>query len=152
MGRLARWCLAGTVTIVVFVAVTWVSGAFVLPHLMRSADIRWLVAASLGVAVAALAALWGHSFATGDASAAVVAGRTVTASGERSIAVGGDVSGTVSTGDRKSGSQPSVVDGAGAAPLASPGTIPASERRSIAADGSISGPASNNDDVDGPRP
>lgn len=64
--RLAlRWTVAAFVTIAAFAAATWICGALVLPALkMHDAAVRWGVAGGLGVAVAALAALWGHSYAT----------------------------------------------------------------------------------------
>lgn len=101
-----RWLVAGLVTAVSFSVVVWVSGAFVLPPLMRSPDARWAVAVGLGGAVAALAVLWGQSWATRDGGATVTvdagsaaAGPGVSAPGERSIAAGGEISGIVSTGD-----------------------------------------------------
>jgi hypothetical protein len=57
-----RWAVAVLVTITAFAAATWVCGAFVRP--MRDGGARWGIAGGLGVAVAALAALWGHSYAT----------------------------------------------------------------------------------------
>ena len=62
MSRTLRWGAAGLVRAVVFGVVTWVTGAFLLPLVMKSAGDRWAVASGLGVAVAALAALWGHSW------------------------------------------------------------------------------------------
>src|SRR5258708_24931663 len=78
-------------------------GAVVLPPMLHSPDVRWVVAAGFGVAAAALAALWGHWFATRDTSAAEPTGKSVTASGAESIAAGGDISGSASTGGRKPG-------------------------------------------------
>lgn len=52
------------VTIAAFAAATWVCGAFVLT--MRDGGVRWSIGVGLGVAVAALAALWGHSYATAE--------------------------------------------------------------------------------------
>jgi hypothetical protein len=54
--------VAALVTIAAFAVATWVCGAFVFP--MRDGGVRWGIAGGLGVAVAALAALWGHSYAT----------------------------------------------------------------------------------------
>ena len=48
MGRLARSCGAAAVTIMAFAVASWVAGALVLPSVMHSPDIRWLVAAGLG--------------------------------------------------------------------------------------------------------
>ena len=59
-----RWAVAVLVTVAVFAAATWVCGALVLT--MRDAGVKWGIAGGLGVAVAALAALWGHSYATAD--------------------------------------------------------------------------------------
>jgi hypothetical protein len=59
-----RWAVAVLVTIAAFAAATWVCGAFVLP--MHDGGVRWGIAGGLGVAVAALAALWGHSYATAE--------------------------------------------------------------------------------------
>lgn len=60
-----RWTVAAAVTIAAFAAATWISGAFVLPAMkMHDAAVRWGIAGGLGVAIAALAALWGHSYAT----------------------------------------------------------------------------------------
>jgi hypothetical protein len=59
-----RWAAAVLVTIAAFAAATWICGAFVLP--MRDGVVRWGIAGALGVAVAALAALWGHSYATAE--------------------------------------------------------------------------------------
>ncbi len=64
MKRVVRWAVAAAVTVVAFALATWVSGALILPVFMKDAGIRWGVAGSLGVAVAALAAMWGQSFAT----------------------------------------------------------------------------------------
>ena len=61
---IVRWLLAGVVTVTSFCAATWISGFLVLPLMLTDAAARWGVAASVGVAVAALAALWGHTFST----------------------------------------------------------------------------------------
>jgi 4-amino-4-deoxy-L-arabinose transferase-like glycosyltransferase len=59
-----RWAVAVLVTIAAFAVATWVCGAFALP--VRDGGVRWGIAGGLGVAVAALAALWGHSYATAE--------------------------------------------------------------------------------------
>jgi hypothetical protein len=100
------------ITAASFGIAVWVAGAFVLPPLMRSAADRWVVAAGLGVAVAASAALWGQWWATqegrpdtaGEADRARVDTR-VAASGKRSIAAGRDISGIASTGDGAANTQ-----------------------------------------------
>jgi hypothetical protein len=58
MDRLLRWCIASTVTVVVFATGTWVGGVMVLPHMVGSFGTRWAIAPAFGVAVAALAVLW----------------------------------------------------------------------------------------------
>ncbi len=55
MRQTVRWCVAGLVVVAAFGAATWGSGVFVLPRAMKSEGDRWVVAAGLGVAVAALA-------------------------------------------------------------------------------------------------
>jgi hypothetical protein len=115
VGRTVRWWVAGLVTAAAFGLAAWVSGAFVLPMVMRSAADRWVVAAGLGVAVAALAALWGQAWATRKGGTSSCAsedahGRPTrpgaAAAGERSIAAGGDISGIASTGDDATNIQP----------------------------------------------
>lgn len=71
----------------------WVCGALLLPLWLKSGADRWVVAAGLGVAVAALAALWGASWAGGQSE------DSSSSPGERSISAGGDISGIASTGD-----------------------------------------------------
>jgi hypothetical protein len=61
-----RWSVAGLVTVFTFSTATWICGALVLRTMMKDPAVRWGVAAGLGVAVAALAALWGESFANGE--------------------------------------------------------------------------------------
>jgi len=58
-----RWLVAGLVTAAVFAATLLVSAALVLPLWIKSDADRWVVAGSVGVAMAALAALWGAGFA-----------------------------------------------------------------------------------------
>lgn len=102
VGRTARWWVAGLVTAAAFGLAAGISGAFLLPVVMRSAADRWVVAAGLGVAVAALAALWGQSWATREDGGEVrghPARPGATAAGERSVAASGDISGIASTGD-----------------------------------------------------
>jgi hypothetical protein len=63
---LVRWLVAGLVTVAAFAGATWICGALALPIVMKDGGVRWGIAGGLGVAVAALAALWGHSFATAE--------------------------------------------------------------------------------------
>lgn len=66
--HLVRWLVAGVVTVAAFAVTTWICGSLVLPVVMKDGVVRWGVAGALGVAVAALAALWGHSFAMAERS------------------------------------------------------------------------------------
>lgn len=100
MRRTVRWWVAGLVVVAAFGAATWVSGVFVLPLVMKSEADRWVVAAGLGVAVAALVALWGQSWATRES-----AGELGTEAGKRSIAAARDISGIASTGDDATNTQ-----------------------------------------------
>ncbi len=68
VGRTVRWLVAGLVTAAVFGGATWICGAYLLPPVMASSADRWVVAAGLGVAVAAFAALWGKWWATQEES------------------------------------------------------------------------------------
>jgi hypothetical protein len=61
-----RWLVAVLSTVAAFVAGTWICGAVVLSGVMKDSATRWGIAGAFGVAVAALAALWGHSFATSE--------------------------------------------------------------------------------------
>ena len=92
MSRVGRWLVAVVVTVAAFGVSLWVCGALLLPLVLRSEADRWVVSAGLGVAVAALAALWGASWAgqSEDSSSGP---------GGRSISASGDVSGIASTGD-----------------------------------------------------
>lgn len=108
MSGMARWSVAVLVTAAAFGVAAWISGAFLLPPVMKSGADRWVLAAGLGVAVAALAALWGHSWARRESVTSSGPGRQPAASasasipaaqGERSVTAGGDITGIVSTGD-----------------------------------------------------
>jgi hypothetical protein len=105
VGQVARWCIAGLATAAVFAAGTALSGLVILAPLVRAAADRWVIASGLGVAVAALAALWGASWAGAeDRQARLQAGggtgeavgRAVSAS-RGGIAFGGDNYGIAST-------------------------------------------------------
>lgn len=105
---MVRWSAAALVVAGVFAVTVWVSGTFVLPLVLASSADRWVVAAGLGVAVAALAALWGQSWATleghetpgGDEEpCGAHAPPEGSMTGDRSVTTGGDISGIASTGD-----------------------------------------------------
>jgi hypothetical protein len=92
MNRVGRWLVAAAGTVAAFGVGLWVCGALLLPSVLKSEADRWVVAAGLGVAVAALAALGGASWA----------GRSEESSpglGGRSVSASGDISGIASTGD-----------------------------------------------------
>ncbi len=92
MSRAGRWLVAVVVTVAAFGVSLWVCGALLLPLWLKSGADRWVVAAGLGVAVAALAAL-------GCASWAGQSKDSSSGPGGRSISAGGDISGIASTGD-----------------------------------------------------
>jgi hypothetical protein len=95
MWRTVKWWVAGLMAVAAFGAATWLSGAFILPFVMESNSDRWVVAAGLGVALAAPVALWGQSWATRESAAEPGAATA----GKRSITAAGDISGIASTGD-----------------------------------------------------
>lgn len=107
MSRAIRWCVAGLITVASSAVVIWVAGAFVLPAMLKSDADRWVVAAALGGAVAAIVALCGRSWATRKDESAPddkestdsVDGHQIITDGKRSIVAGGDISGIASTGD-----------------------------------------------------
>jgi hypothetical protein len=92
MSRAVRWLVAAVVTVAAFGVSLWVCGALLSPLVLKSGADRWVVAAGLGVAVAALAALWGASWAVQSEDSS-------SGPGERSIYAGGDITGIASTGD-----------------------------------------------------
>jgi hypothetical protein len=114
MSGVARWCAAVLVTVAAFGCAVWVSGAVLLPAVMTSGADRWVVAAGLGVAVAALAALGVHSWATregetwpggGGQASGSAAGAGRGGPGERSITAGGDITGIANSGDDAANTQ-----------------------------------------------
>lgn len=122
MRSASRWLVAILVTGAAFVVTTWICGALLLPVILKDPTIRWSLAVGLGLALAALAALWGNSFATGERPAeslpGVAAGPARTASGRtRNIIRGGtfqggpviqgrDISGPISGGPRPAARPP----------------------------------------------
>jgi hypothetical protein len=92
MSRTVKWLVAIVVTVAAFGLSVWVGGALLLPLWLKSGADRWAVAAALGTAVAALAALWGASWA-GQAE------DSSSGPGGRSISASGDITGIASTGD-----------------------------------------------------
>jgi hypothetical protein len=93
VSRTGPWLVAAVVTVAAFGLSLWLCGALLLPLWLKSGADRWAVAAALGTAVAGLAALWGASWAGGQAE------ESSAGPGGRSISAGGDISGIASTGD-----------------------------------------------------
>ncbi len=58
-----RWFVAAAVTVGAFWVGLLVPALLILPRWVASDADRWVIAAGLGVAIAALAALWGEGFA-----------------------------------------------------------------------------------------
>ncbi|WP_327123588.1 hypothetical protein [Streptomyces sp. NBC_01727] len=156
MQRSVRWVAAVLVTAAAFAVPTWLCGAVVLPPALKDPAIRWGVAAALGAALAALAAAWGHSFASrtgGESSQPVPAGGPVQATGERAVAIHGNSTGGISTGDTGASRTPADLPArqepappaAVPAPPSAPGSVTASGERSIAISGNPGGNISTGD-------
>src|SRR5215469_5221183 len=62
--QLSRWFVATLVTVAAFSMATWACGILILLTLTRDPGVRWSISGGVGVAVSALAALWGHGFAS----------------------------------------------------------------------------------------
>jgi hypothetical protein len=63
MKKVTRWLIAIGATAGTFAIGLCVSGSVLLPIWVKSDADRWVIAAGFGVALAALAALWGINFA-----------------------------------------------------------------------------------------
>ncbi|MDT0479767.1 hypothetical protein [Streptomyces doebereineriae] len=149
MGRNVRWAVAGLATAAAFAVPAWLCGAIVLPPLLKDPAIRWSLASALGAVLGSLAVLWGHSFAT-RAPAAGTSGRSVRATAERAVAIGGDNRAPVSTGDAPAPAPP--AGGSHPDPPPAPDTVSASGSRAIAIGGTNSGPLSTGDQPGGAHP
>lgn len=64
MSTSVRWLVAALVTAAAFAVPAWLCGAVLLPLAMTDGAARWGIATAAGLALAALAALWGQSFAS----------------------------------------------------------------------------------------
>lgn len=163
MRRNMRWAVAVGVTVAGFAVPTWLCGAIVLPSMLSDPAIRWGLASALGVAMAALAALWGHGFATRtgeESSQRTPSGVSVQAVGARSVAVHGNPAGGISTGDTGAPRPPSgplsrqePTSAAASptpppAPAPAPATVTASGERAIAISGNPEGTVSTGDHLD----
>jgi len=106
MGQILRWWIAGLVVAATFAVTTWAGGAYVLPLVMKSSSDRWVIAAGVGVAIAALAGLWGQSWATRESSpASAPPSKPSDATGNRTISAHGNIIGIASTGDNTTNTQ-----------------------------------------------
>lgn len=156
MGRNLRWAVAGLATAAAFAVPVWLCGAVVLPSLLKDAAIRWSLATALGAALASLTVLWGQGFATrGQGTAGQTpSGPSVQATAGRAVAIGGNNSGPLSTGDAPVPAQPTVGGPAPAQPPVppAPNTVSASGDRSIAIGGNNTGPLSTGDQPGSTRP
>ncbi|MEU1284297.1 hypothetical protein [Kitasatospora sp. NPDC005856] len=152
-------------TVSTFAVPTAVCGMWVLPSLVDDAATRWGVASALGATVAALAVLWGQSFATSDSGQGVSgppSGMSVEASGLRAVAVGGSVRGNISTGDTGTGAQHTAGAGGSTGRASQPGTragqapvtgsVVASGERSAAVGDGVEGDIITGDQAVEPRP
>ncbi|MFE7236384.1 hypothetical protein ACFVAF_38455 [Streptomyces sp. NPDC057596] len=164
MRRNLRWAAAGLVTTVAFAVPTWLCGAVFLPPVVTDAAIRWGLSSALGVVLATLAVAWGQGFASRahqeDAPPPPSDG-PVTASGLRSVAVKGNPTGNISTGDtgvrrapdgspaRSEPQAPAAPAPASPQPEPGPGSgqVTASGERSIAISGNPGGTISTGDQV-----
>lgn len=162
MERFGRWTVAAAVTLTSFAAVTWICGALLLAPWLKDPASRWGLAGAAGVALAALAALWGKGFATrtGEATGpGTPDGVVVQATGARAVAVHGNPTGAISTGDTAapgtpagatSGRQSSPPPAASATPsVPGQGRVAASGERSIAINGNPQGAISTGDHLGG---
>jgi hypothetical protein len=151
MERFGRWVAAALATVAAFSLSTWICGALVLPLVLKDPAIRWGLASALGVAMAALAALWGIGFAVQDQEDREPPGPVVWASGVRAVAVGGNNLSSISTGDTAAPHQSPrrPLDKEPANPqlpaAAEAGTVTASGERSIAIGGDSTGTLSTGD-------
>jgi membrane protein implicated in regulation of membrane protease activity len=146
MDRLGRWTVAALVTVATFAAATWIGGAVVLPPMLEDVAIRWGLASALGSTLAALAAVWGHGFATRATrtTGQMLPQNSAQASAARAVAVAGGNSGSISTGDSSPAALPQP-------PTTQPSTalsarsVSACGERSIAVGGENSGTVSTGD-------
>lgn len=66
MNRKTRWLVAFGATVACFAVSLWVSETLILPLWVKNESDRWVIASSIGVALAALAGLWGADFAQAE--------------------------------------------------------------------------------------
>ena len=98
MKQIAKWLVAIVATIAAFGAASWICGELILPAVMKNSGIRWGLAGALGVAVAALAAMWGLSFAATGRSSGIAPSDDSGAPAEIAKAGSGDTRNKISGG------------------------------------------------------
>jgi hypothetical protein len=107
--RAAKWLVIVAASAVTFGGCLWLAVAVKLPFLPKPDADRWVVSAAFASVMAAcvlgFGTWWAGRESQPEAQVAAPAGASVIASGDRSIAVGRDISGIASTGDRTTGSQ-----------------------------------------------
>lgn len=110
MGRAAKWLVICAASAVAFGLSLWLAAAVKLPFLPKADADRWVVNAAFATAMTACVLACGAWWAARESrpGSADSASRTVTASGDGSIAVGGNISGSASTGRRVASARPSV--------------------------------------------
>lgn len=104
MRRNGRWWLAGALTLVAFLIITWGVTRYLPASLLKDPTQRLTVGSGAGLAVAGLVALWGKSFATQERDArSQQPEREPAASGSlarHAVTIKGDSTGIASAGDR----------------------------------------------------
>jgi hypothetical protein len=127
-------------------------GALFLPMVIKDSGARWGVGSALGVAVSALAAMWGYGFAVeGESEEESKTSRTsVNAEGEGSIAIGGSNHGTAVTSGVVAPLKTESLD-LPIFPASPAGQVTARGNRSIAVGGDNVGAVSTGDGIDSER-
>jgi hypothetical protein len=127
MKPIVRWLMAALVAVAAFAVAAWVCGAQTLSALMKDAGIRWDAAGSLGGAVAALAALCGHSFPTGGQPAETVPARAPASAPMTTTTGSGDTRNEISNGTFYG----PVIQGLDITGPISTGTAPSADSRAM---------------------
>ncbi|WP_229848991.1 hypothetical protein [Streptomyces melanogenes] len=138
-------------TVAAFAVATWLCGALVLAPVVPDDATRWALACGVGSAVAALAGMGGYGYATRPQQTPESPPVT-TASGVRSVAIGGNSHGPINTGDTTPAA-PAAPDAVPpptgpAGPAQPPPGAASSGVRSVAIGGDSHGPI-NTGDTDG---
>jgi hypothetical protein len=146
--RAAKWLVTVVVSAMIFGGSLWLAMAVKLSFLPKLDADRWVVAAGFASVMAACVLACGGWWAgrESEAKGAAPLGVSVIASGDRSIAVGRDISGIASTGERWTGFQ------APAAPSPGPEAAAGSAGTSAVADEDNSEADSTGAGSEGSRP